>query len=76
MPKSRSKRSKRQPPPKPKPKQSPTWVAALFFTFLGSGLVILIGNYVELFPGGVANYRLFLGLGLISGAFVVATRWH
>ncbi len=75
MPKSRSKRTRRQPPPKPKPKQSPAWVGVLFFTLLAAGVIIVIGNYVELF-GPVANYRLWFGLGLMGGSFVVATRWH
>lgn len=76
MPKSRSKRKRRQPPPKPKPKKSPPWVPALFFVLLGSGAFIIIGNYMELFPGATANWRLWYGLGSISGAFLVATRWH
>jgi predicted membrane channel-forming protein YqfA (hemolysin III family) len=76
MPKSRSKRRRRQPPPKAKPRRSPPWVAALFFVLMGAGVVIIIGNYVSLFPGGTANWRLYLGLGNISGAFIVATQWH
>jgi Cell division protein CrgA len=76
MPKSRSKRKRRQPPPKPKPKKSPPWVGALFFILLLSGAFIIIGNYMELFPGTTANWRLWYGLAAISGAFLVATRWH
>lgn len=76
MPKSRAKRQTRHPPPKPKPKQSAEWVGILFFLLLGTGVVIIIGNYLSLFPGGVANWRLFYGLGLVSASFVVATQWH
>jgi hypothetical protein len=76
MPKSRSKRVRRQPPPKPKPKQSPPWVGALFFTLMAAGIIVIIGNYLSLFPNETANWRLYWGLGLISGAFVVATQWH
>ena len=76
MPKSRSKRRVKQPPPKPKPKQSPQWVGVLFFVLLGCGVVVIIGNYIGIFPGDTANWRLFYGLGLIAGSFLVATRWH
>jgi Cell division protein CrgA len=75
MPKSRSKRVRRQPPPKAKPKASPPWVGALFFTLLGVGMLVIIGNYMELW-GPAANWRLFYGLGLIAVSFVLATRWH
>lgn len=76
MPKSRSKRKRSQPPPKVNPKRSGTWVTALMLTFMLAGMIIIIANYLELFPGGTANYRLFLGLGSISAAFVTATRLH
>lgn len=75
MPKSRSKRVRRQPPPQPKPKRSPTWVAALFYALMGSGVFVIIGNYAGLM-GATSNPRLFYGLALILGAFMVATRWH
>lgn len=76
MPKSRSKRVRRQPPPKPKPKQSPPWVGALFFILLGGGMIIILGHYLGLLPGNTQPYQLWLGLGLISVSFVVATQWH
>jgi hypothetical protein len=75
MPKSRSKRVRRQPPPKPKPKQSPRWVGILFFTLLGLGVALIILNYLGIL-GATDNIRLWIGLGLISAAFIVANRWH
>ena len=76
MPKSRSKRTVRQPPPKAKPKTSPEWLGILFFILLGTGVVILVANYMGLFPGGFANWRLLYGLVLFCGALIVATQWH
>ena len=76
MPRSRSKRQRRQPPPRPKPKKSPQWVGALFFTLLGVGVLVIVGNYVQIFGGETSNFRLWYGLGLVAAAFVVATRWH
>ena len=74
MPKSRSKRVKKQPPPKPKPKQSPPWVGALFFTLIAAGVLTIIYYYVV--AQGDQAYLLWVGLGLISASFVVATQWH
>ena len=73
MPKSKSKRVRRQPPPKAKPKRSPPWVGALFFTLLMAGIITIVAHYL----GGAARaYQLWVGLGLIAGSFVVATQWH
>jgi hypothetical protein len=76
MPKSRSKRKRRQPPPKVKPRRSPPFVAWLFFTLLFTGIAIIIGNYAGLFADGTSNWRLWYGLALVTGSFMVATQWH
>jgi hypothetical protein len=76
MPKSRSKRSRAQPPPKEKPKQSPMWVGVLFFSLIGLGVVVIIAHYLDALPGGTQPYQLWVGLGFIAASFVVATRWH
>ena len=45
------------------------------FTTLGAGVVVILGNYLELLPGGLArNGYLFLGLGLLIGGFVLSTQ--
>lgn len=76
MPKSRSKRVRRQPPPKSKPKQSPPWVGALFFVLMITGVVVIICHYLGVLPGGTLAYQLWVGLGLITLSFIVATQWH
>jgi hypothetical protein len=76
MPKSKSKRVRRQPPPKPKPKRSPPWVAAIFFTLLVGGVIVIISHYLGVLPGGTLPYQLWVGLGMISASFMVATQWH
>lgn len=73
MPKSRSKRVRRQPPPKAKPKKSPPWIGALFFTLLLAGVITIIVHYLG---QGSETFQLWVGLGLISGSFIVATQWH
>ncbi len=76
MPKSHAKRQSKRPPPKAKPKRSSQWVGAALFTLLAAGMAVIIVNYLALFPGGTSNWRLFYGLALISGSFIVATQWH
>jgi Cell division protein CrgA len=75
MPKSKSKRRQfqHQPPPKPKPKTSSPWVGWLFFGLMGAGVGLILAFYIAWKGDGP---WLFVGLGLILAAFVVATRWH
>jgi len=74
------------PPPKPgrytppKPKSatsSPLWVPTAMFTCLGLGLLVIVGNYLELLPGGQAqNSSLFIGLGLMIAGFGLSTQYR
>jgi len=78
------KKAKAAPPPKPgrytppKPKaqkKSPLWVPATMFACLGIGVLVIIGNYFELLPGGEAQTSyLFVGLGLMIGGFALSTQ--
>jgi len=63
-------------PPKPKTaKRSPLWVPTTMLTALGAGMVVILGNYLQLLPGGaVRNSYLFLGLELLVGGFVLSTQ--
>ena len=71
-----AKTRSRYTPPKPKTaKHSPLWVPATMFSTLGAGVGVILGNYLELLPGGAArNGYLFLGLGLLIGGFVMSTQ--
>jgi hypothetical protein len=48
-------------------------VGALFFTLLAAGLITIIAHYLG---GATEPFQLWIGLGLISGSFMVATQWH
>ncbi|MDP9019946.1 MAG: cell division protein CrgA [Actinomycetota bacterium] len=64
-------------PPVPRAqKVSPRWVPALMFLLLALGAVVILLNYFTLLPGGADNRYLLLGLALITGGFVTATRYH
>jgi len=64
------------PQPKTK-KRSPLWVPATMFTCLITGIVVIVGNYLELLPGGEAqNSYLFVGLGLMIAGFVLSTQYR
>jgi hypothetical protein len=74
------------PPPKPSrytapqpktKKSSPLWVPATMFTCLILGIFVIIGNYLQLLPGGEAqNSYLFVGLGLMIAGFVLSTQYR
>jgi hypothetical protein len=70
--------SGRYTPPKPKTaKHSPLWVPTTMFTALGAGFFVIIGNYLQLLPGGAAqNSYLFVGLGLMVAGFVLSTQYR
>ncbi len=60
----------------PSGKVSPTWVPVLMFGLLGVGTLMIILNYVDLLPGGISNWYLLGGLGLILAGIITATQWH
>ena len=69
--------SARYTPPIPKEmKVSPRWVPVLMFVLLGLGIVTILCNYLGVLPGGAKNSYLLLGLALITGGFITATRYR
>jgi hypothetical protein len=77
VPESKSKRSRYTPPPAKKPPPSPTWYVALTLAFFVVGVLIIIGNYMQILPGlrnNASNTYLGIGLGTILVGFVLAMR--
>jgi hypothetical protein len=71
--------SRRYTPPVPEsasPTFTPPWVVPTMFGLLGLGVATIILNYIDVLPGGVSNWYLFLGLGLILGGIITATKLH
>jgi hypothetical protein len=73
VPQSKSKRSRYTPPPPKKAPPSPLWVPVVMGTLLLTGLVVVVLNYLEGLPGDGENRYLLLGLGEITGGFLLAT---
>lgn len=61
------------PPPK-QSKSSPKWYAAVMFSLMAIGVVVIILNYIGVFPGGTDNNYLYMGLGGIATGFLM-TLW-
>jgi hypothetical protein len=74
MPRSKSKRSRYTPPPRKKAPPSKLWVPVTMFTMMLTGVLVVILNYLELLFGEASNNFLFVGLGLITGGFILSTR--
>ena len=72
--------SGRYTPPTPKEyKVSPTWVPVLMLVLLVAGMLVIVSNYLPgagILPGDTDNKYLLLGLGLITGGFITATRYR
>ena len=76
MPVSKGKRSRYTPPPPKKAAPSPLWVPVVMATLLLVGLLVVLTNYLGMLPGEQENRYLLLGLGLITGGFVLATTYR
>ncbi|HEX5630471.1 MAG TPA: cell division protein CrgA [Acidimicrobiia bacterium] len=79
MPKSKGRRKPKQitPPPTHKDdKVSPAWYAAVMFSLMGLGVLVIILNYIELVPGGQQSLFLYSGLGLIAIGFLMTMNYH
>lgn len=75
-----AKGSGRYTPPVPKEyKVSPRWVPVLMLALLAVGMLIIISNYLPdagVLPGDTNNVWLLVGLGLITGGFITATKYR
>jgi len=61
----------------PQPKEertSPKWYVALMFSLMAIGVVVILLNYMGVFPGGTNNNYLYMGLGSIAVGFLM-TLW-
>jgi hypothetical protein len=76
VPRSKSKRSRYQPPSKPKPKPSPRWLGPTILVILLLGVAVIVFNYLGMIPGGRKDLYLWVGLGLIALGFAAATQWQ
>lgn len=70
----KAKRSRYTPPTPQKAPPSRLWVPVTMFTMLFTGVAVVILNYMNLLFGEASNSFLFVGLGLITGGFILSTR--
>lgn len=54
---------------------SPLWLPVAMLTAFICGVAVIVGNYLNLLPGGAANQYLFVGIGLIGFGFILATQY-
>ena len=69
--------NKRYTAPIPKSvRHSPRWFGPVLLALLVVGLLLIVGNYVGIMPGGTSNWYLIGGLaGIVVGA-MMATQYH
>jgi hypothetical protein len=80
MPKSKGRRKPKRvspiaPPPPKDHRPSPVWYAAIMFTLMAIGVIVIVINYIGLLPGGTDNNYLYMGLGAIAAGFLM-TLWY
>jgi hypothetical protein len=69
--------NKRYTAPIPKSvRHSPRWFGPVLLALLVAGLLVIVGNYVGIMPGGTSNWYLIGGLvGIVVGS-LMATQYH
>ncbi|MBM3696277.1 MAG: cell division protein CrgA [Actinobacteria bacterium] len=80
MPVSKGRRKPGRPRPAAAPtpkaeKTSPKWYVVLMFSLMAIGVVVIILNYIGIFPGGTDNNYLYMGLAGIATGFLM-TLWY
>ena len=81
MPKSKGRRKPgRQtptaPPPRKDTKVSPAWYAALMFSLMGIGVLLIVVNYIGVIGGDFNRIFLWSGLTLIGAGFMMTLNYH
>ena len=79
MPKSKGRRQPKHYTPPPvhhDEKVSPKWYAAVMFTLMGIGVLVIVLNYIDLVPGGHQSMYLYSGLGAIALGFLMTMNYH
>ncbi len=61
-------------PPKDE-RSSSKWYVATMFALMAIGVVVILLNYIGIFPGGTDNNYLYMGLGSIAVGFLM-TLWY
>ncbi|QBI19990.1 hypothetical protein ER308_10750 [Egibacter rhizosphaerae] len=74
MPKSRSRRTRSQPPPRRKPPRSPKWVPRLGLGLIFGGVALIVVSFVFELPGG--GIDLLLGFALMAGGLIALSYYR
>jgi hypothetical protein len=76
-PKDTRELNKRYTAPIPKSvKHSPRWFGPVLLVLLVIGLLVIVGNYVGIMPGGTSNWYLIGGLLAIVVGAMMATQYR
>jgi hypothetical protein len=51
-------------------------MGVLILALLIGGALVIVLNYFNILPAGPSDWYLLVGILLIAGGFVVATRYH
>ncbi|MGH9297145.1 MAG: cell division protein CrgA [Acidimicrobiales bacterium] len=57
-------------------RQSPPWFPYVLIGLLVLGLLLIVGNYAGVLPGGTHNWYLLSGIGAIVVGLIMATTYH
>ncbi|HQT98933.1 MAG TPA: cell division protein CrgA [Acidimicrobiales bacterium] len=55
---------------------SPYWYGWLILDLLAFGMIVILGNYLQVLPGSASAWYLALGLVTMFSGFYLATRYR
>lgn len=63
-------------PPAKEREPSPRWYAAITFSLIAAGVLVIIVNYIGLLPGGHDHNYNFVGIGGIAAGLLMALHYR
>jgi hypothetical protein len=63
-------------PPAKEREPSPRWYAAVMFSLIGAGVLVIVINYMGFLPGGHNHNYIYLGAGGIAAGLVMALHYR
>jgi hypothetical protein len=63
-------------PPAKEREPSPRWYAAVMFSLIAAGVLVIVINYLGLLPGGHNHNYIYLGAGGVAAGLVMALHYR
>ncbi len=63
-------------PPATEREPSPRWYAAVMFSLIAAGVLVIVINYMGLLPGGHNHNYIYFGMGGVAAGLLMALHYR